>query len=325
VLYYDVDNKSLDEGKKLKMSNNISREEMISEIKRMKKEKNAIILAHNYQIDDIQEIADLVGDSFRLSQEAADTDKDTIVFCGVHFMAESAKILSPNKKVLLPNADAGCPMADMIDSSELKKWREDNPGIPVVTYVNSSAEVKAYSDICCTSANAQKVIESVDAPKVMFAPDRNLADFISKQVTDKEIIKWDGFCITHERVEVSDVEKMRAEHPGVKLLAHPECNPAVVSLSDYVGSTSQIIKYARESEDKEFIIGTENGILHTLRNENPDKKFYLLSPCLECVNMKKTTLEDVYNALKYDRNVIEIDEDIRIKAYISLKRMLEIK
>lgn len=298
--------------------------QMIDEINRLKKEKNAIILAHNYQIPEVQEIADLVGDSFRLSQEAAATEKDVIVFCGVHFMAESAKILSPTKKVLLPVIDAGCPMADMVTADDLRKFKEENPEVPIVTYVNSSAEVKAYSDICCTSSNALKVVQSMDAKKILFAPDRNLSHWISLQVPDKEIIKWNGFCITHERVTPDEVDEVRAKFPGVRLLAHPECNPAVVVKADFVGSTAQIIEFARNASDESFIIGTEMGILHTLRNQNPNKKFHLLSPSLICYNMKKTSLADVYNALLNDVNVIEIDETIRLKAYTALKRMLEI-
>lgn len=297
---------------------------MIQEIERLKKEKNAIILAHNYQIPEVQDIADLVGDSFKLSQVAAETDKDVIVFCGVHFMAESAKILNPHKTVLLPAIDAGCPMADMITGDALKAFRDENPGIPVVTYVNSTAEVKAYSDICCTSSNALRVIQSIDAPKILFGPDRNLADFIAKQVPEKEIIKWNGFCITHERVTVEEVLKARESFPGVKLLVHPECNPEIVALADFAGSTAQIIEYAKTCDDQEFIIGTEMGILHKLRQDSPHKEFHLLSPCLVCYNMKKTSLEDVYNALKNDVNVIEIEESMRLRAYNALKRMLEI-
>lgn len=302
----------------------MDRTTMIQEIKRLKEEKNAIILAHNYQIPEVQDIADLVGDSFRLSQVAAETEKETIVFCGVHFMAESAKILSPTKTVLLPALDAGCPMADMINAEDLKKYRDENPDVAVVTYVNSSAEVKAYSDICCTSSNALRVIRSMKENRIMFGPDRNLADFVAKQVPEKEIIPWNGFCITHERVTVEDVEKARAEFPGVKLLAHPECNPEIVKMADFAGSTAQIIEYAKNSTDPEFIIGTEMGILHQLRKDSPEKHFRLLAPCLVCYNMKKTSLEDVYVALRDGVNIIEIDEDIRTRAYTALKRMLEV-
>lgn len=298
---------------------------MISEIKRLKEEKNAIILAHNYQIPEVQDIADVVGDSLKLSQVAAETDYDTIVFCGVHFMAESAKILSPDKKVLLPVMDAGCPMADMITGDDIKKFKEENPDIPVVCYVNSSAEVKAYSDIACTSSNAYRVVKSLEADKLLFVPDKNLGSYIADQIEDKEIILWNGFCITHERVEEREVEMIRNKKPGVKVLVHPECNPKVVKLADFVGSTSEIINFVNTSEEKEFIIGTEMGILHTLRKANPGKKFTLLSPALVCYNMKKTSLEDVYMALKDDKNIIEVDDEIREKAYTTLERMLKVK
>ncbi len=298
---------------------------MASEIRRLKEEKNAIILAHNYQIPEVQDIADVVGDSLKLSQVAAETDHDMIVFCGVHFMAESAKILSPEKTVLLPVMDAGCPMADMITAQDLIEFKKENPDVPVVSYVNSSAEVKAYSDICCTSSNGVKVVESLEADKLLFVPDKNLSHWIQQFVPNKEIIRWQGFCITHERVLPREVEMIRNRKPGVEVLVHPECNPAVVELADFVGSTSQIINHVRNSDAKEVIIGTEMGILHTLRKENPGVRFTLLSPSLICHNMKKTSLEDVYAALKEEKNVIEVPEDIRKKAYTALDRMLQVK
>ncbi len=299
-------------------------QEMMEEIKRLKVEKNALILAHNYQIGEVQDVADFVGDSYALAKYAQTTDKEVIVFCGVHFMAESAKILNPTKKVLLPAKDAGCPMADMITGEELKKFKEDNPGVPVVAYVNTSAEVKAYTDICCTSSNAMNVVKSLGVEKLLFVPDRNLGGFIAKQVPEVEIIPWNGFCITHERVEEVDVLEMKAAHPGVKLLIHPECNPEIVKYADFAGSTSQIIDYVVKSEEEEFIIGTEAGILHTLEKMAPQKKCHLLSKCLVCQNMKKTTLTHVYEALKYDQHEVIVDEEIRKRAENSLIKMLEV-
>lgn len=297
---------------------------MVSEIKRLKKEKNAVILAHNYQIPEIQDIADIVGDSLRLSQEAANTDADIIVFCGVHFMAESAKILSPNKKVLLPAIDAGCPMADMVTAEKLQAYKTEHPNAKIVVYVNSSAEVKAVADICCTSSNALKVVESIESDEILFAPDKNLGSYINSQLKDKQMDLWNGFCITHERVREEEIQLIKEKKAGVKVAVHPECNPLVVQHADFVGSTSQILSYIRNSDDKEFIIGTEMGILHTLRTENLYKKFTLLSPALICYNMKKTSLEDVYHVLLTEENEITVDEHIRERAFESLNRMLEI-
>lgn len=298
--------------------------EMINEIQRLKKQKNAIILAHNYQIPEIQDIADIVGDSLKLSQEAAKTQADIIVFSGVHFMAESAKILSPDKKVLLPVYDAGCPMADMIDAEQLREFKKEHPGTPVVCYVNSSAEVKAESDICCTSSNAVKIVREMQADKILFVPDQNLGDYIAKQVPNKEIISWEGFCITHHRVKASEVAAARAHHPDALVLAHPECSPDVVERADFVGSTSAIINFANKSDNKLFIIGTEMGVLHILRKENPEKSFYLLSPGLTCYNMKKTSLPDIYKALLNEQYEITIDEAVRQKALGCLQRMLDL-
>ncbi len=297
---------------------------IVSEIKRLKKEKNAVILAHNYQIPEIQDIADIVGDSLRLSQEAAKTDADIIVFCGVHFMAESAKILSPDKKVLLPAIDAGCPMADMITAESLRDYKDKNPNATVVCYVNSSAEVKAECDVCCTSSNALKIVESLDSEQILFAPDKNLGSYINDQLKDKQMELWNGFCITHERVREEEIKLIKNKKAGVQVVVHPECNPLVVQHADFVGSTSQILEHIRTSEDKEFIIGTEMGILHTLRKENLYKKFTLLSPALICYNMKKTSLEDVYHVLKTEENEIIVEESVRQKAFTSLNRMLEL-
>ena len=295
------------------------------EILRLKKERNAIILAHNYQIPAVQDAADIVGDSYSLSRHAAETDSEVIVFCGVHFMAESAKILSPDKTVLLPVRDAGCPMADMVTASGLRKMKARHPDAAVVCYVNSSAEVKAESDICCTSSNALKVVESLENKQVIFIPDKNLGSYIASKVRGKEIILWEGFCITHKRVKVEEVQKIRQLHPDAKILMHPECEPEVLKLADFIGSTSEIIRYAGEIPEKNIIIGTEEGVLHLLKKRNPDKNFYLLSTGLICANMKKTRLEDVHNALLHMQHQIHVDEAVRIKAMKALERMLEIK
>ena len=302
------------------MQNNLT-----EEIQRLKKERNAIILAHNYQVPEVQDVADIVGDSFALSRHAAETDSDVIVFCGVHFMAESAKILSPDKTVLLPVRDAGCPMADMVTAPKLREMKARYPDAAVVCYVNSSAEVKAESDVCCTSSNALKVVESLENKQVIFVPDKNLGSYIASKVKDKEIILWKGFCITHKRVKVEEVQKIRQLHPNAKILMHPECEPEVQKLADFLGSTSAIINYAREIPEKDIIIGTEEGILHLLKKQNPDKNFYLLSMGLICTNMKKTRLEDVHSALLNMQHEIHVDENIRIKALKSLERMLKIK
>jgi len=298
--------------------------DMLMEIDRLRKEKNAVILAHNYQIPEIQDIADVVGDSLKLSQEAAKTNADIIILSGVRFMAESAKILSPNKKVLLPAYDAGCPMADMIDVNKLRDFKQKHSNAPVVCYVNSSAEVKAESDICCTSSNALKIIKSIESDKILFIPDMNLGDYIAKQVPEKEIISYKGFCITHHRVKQTDVSAVREAYPKALVLVHPECSPGVVEKADFVGSTSQIISYAKQSKCKQFIIGTEMGVLNQLQKDNPEKRFYLLSLGLVCNNMKKTRLEDIYNALVEEKHEITVEESIRQKALITLENMLKI-
>ncbi len=296
-----------------------------SDIKKLLKERNAILLAHNYQRDEIQEIADLTGDSLGLSIEASKTDKKVIVFCGVHFMAESASILSPDKTVIFPRMDAGCPMADMITRDSLVKMKEEYPGLPVVTYVNSAADVKAVSDICCTSANAVSVVKSLkDAKRVIMTPDRNLSHYVTRFVKDKEIIAWDGFCPTHERLVPEDILKLKERHPDALFVAHPECRPEVVDLADKVASTSGMYLFCRESAAREFIIGTEMGILWRLKKDNPDKKFYLASKKLICPNMKLTTLEDVLVSLEKMENVVKVSEDIRIPAKRALDRMLAV-
>ncbi len=300
--------------------------ELVKEIEKLKKEKNAIILAHNYQVPEIQDIADIVGDSLKLSQEAAKTKADIIVLAGVSFMAESCKILSPIKKVLLPVKDAGCPMADMIDVERLKEFKKKHKDCSVVCYVNSSAEVKGESDICCTSSNAFKIVNSLDTKKVLFIPDKNLGTYIKNNVKDKEVIPYKGFCVTHNRINMEEVDNMLEKHKDALLLAHPECDNKVLEKAHFIGSTSAIINYAKESNNKKFIIATEIGVMHKLKNDNKhtNKEFYLLSDSLVCSNMKKTKLNDIYNCLKNEEFEIILEENIRLKAKKSLDKMLEL-
>ncbi|MCL4424531.1 MAG: quinolinate synthase NadA, partial [Firmicutes bacterium] len=268
----------------------LSRDELVREIQRLKEERGAIILAHVYQKPEVQDIADYVGDSLGLSQEAAKTGARVVVFCGVHFMAETAAMLSPEKIVLLPAANAGCPMADMAAAEEVRRKKEET-GAVVVAYVNTSAAVKAESDYCCTSANAARVLAAIPSGKpILFVPDRHLGEFAARRA-EREVILWNGFCPTHHRLTAEDVLAARDEHPGAPVLVHPECRSEVVELADYVGSTSGIINFVQRSQAREFIIGTESGILHPLRKENPEKAFYLASDKLVCPNMKRTTLE----------------------------------
>lgn len=294
------------------------------EIQRLKQERNAVILAHNYQLEEVQRIADYVGDSLYLSKVAANSKQDVIVFCGVRFMAETAKILSPGKTVLLPEKDAGCPLADMITAEGLRALKSKYPGVPVVCYINSSAEVKAESDICCTSANAVKIVASLPDRKVIFVPDENLGDYVAKQIPDKELIRWKGHCVTHAKVKAEDVKQVRELYPAAKILIHPECSPAVVKLADFVGSTSEIIRYAKESEENTFVIGTEMGVVCTLRETLPNKQFFLLHPGLVCPNMKKTRLESVYQALHSHQYEIDVEQEHILSAQRTLQRMLEV-
>jgi quinolinate synthase len=295
------------------------------EISKLKHEKNAVILAHIYQDGAVQDIADITGDSLELSRRAAEVKSDVIVFCGVRFMAESAKILNPDKTVLLPVIDAGCPMADMVTAEDVIAHRREHPDAAVVCYVNSSAETKAECDICCTSSNAVKVVKSLKEKKVIFVPDENLGSYVAAQVPEKEIILHKGYCIVHKRVLEDEVKKAKGARPNAKLLVHPECTPDVVAQADFVGSTAQIINYVRNSEDKEFIISTEMGILHPLKKENPDKDFYIASPKLVCTNMKKTHIEDVLRSLQNMENEIILEDDLIKRAKSSLDRMLQVK
>ena len=295
--------------------------EIISKIAELKKKRDAVILVHNYQRPEVQDIADFLGDSLDLSRKAAETKAKVIVFCGVHFMAETASILCPDKTVLLPDLDAGCPMADMITAKELKELKSRYPGHSVVCYINTSAEIKAESDICCTSSNAVNVVKSLGNKDIIFVPDQNLGDHVSKQ-TGKKMVLYGGYCAIHCRILSSDLAKARKDHPGAEILVHPECTPDVVKLADKVLSTNGMIKYAKESAKKELVIGTEQGIIYRLEKENPDKKFYPVTEKALCENMKKTKLEKVLWALEDMKNVIRVDANIALRAKSAIDKML---
>lgn len=296
-------------------------EGLVEEIELLKQERKAIILAHYYQRPEVQDIADFVGDSLQLSQQAANTDAEVIVFCGVHFMAESAALLSPDKVVILPEVNAGCPMADMVDADGLRAYKKRVPGIKVVCYVNSSAEVKAESDICCTSSNAVKVVQSLAGEDILFIPDENLGRYVAN-IVGRSIQLWPGYCKTHDRLTKADIEAAKKEHPLAKVIVHPECREEICQEADYVGSTAGLISYAKNSANKEFIVGTESGILHQLHKVCPEKNFYLASERLICPNMKMTTLEKVRDGLKSLSPRITVREEIRVKAKAALERML---
>jgi quinolinate synthase len=301
----------------------MNQEEIKQEIRRLARERNALLLAHNYQRDEIQEIADITGDSLALSMEAARTDREVIVFCGVHFMAESASILAPDKIVLLPRLDAGCPMADMVTPEGLRRMKAEHPGATVVTYVNSSADVKAESDICCTSSNAVNVVRSVDTEEVILVPDRNLGKYIASH-TDQVCHFWEGYCPTHDRLLVSDVRRAKDEQPDALFIAHPECPPEILEMADHICSTSGMYEYALKSPAKKFIVGTEAGILYRLRRENPEKEFFLPTSKLICPNMKLTSLEDILKSLQTMSPEITVPAEIREKAKVTLDRMLAV-
>ncbi len=295
----------------------------LNRIEQLKKEKNAIILAHNYQRGDVQDAADFVGDSFGLSQKAVSSGADVIVFCGVDFMAESAAVLNPEKTVLMPELSAQCPMAGMITPESLKLEKEKHPGAAVVCYVNTSAAVKAESDVCCTSANAIKVVNSMEEDEIIFVPDKNLALYVAAN-TEKKIIPWNGYCPTHHLILPGDILLEKEEHPEALVLVHPECRPEVIALADKVLSTSGMLKYAAQSSSSEFIIGTEVGLLHRLNRENPGKKFIPATRYAVCPNMKMNTLGSIIRALERNEHVIKVPEDIRKRAKLALDRMLEV-
>lgn len=296
-------------------------EKLAAEIAQLKQERNAVILAHYYQRPEIQDVADYIGDSLQLSQLAASAEAEVIVFCGVHFMAESAAILSPDKIVLLPEERAGCPMAEMVDAESLRKRKEELPGVQVVCYVNSSAAVKAESDICCTSSNAAKIVRSLPEGEILFVPDVNLGKYLARTI-ERPMHFWPGYCNTHDHVRREDILKARQQYPEAKVIVHPECREEVWQEADYVGSTAGLLAYAQHSEAKEFIVGTESGILHQL-DKIPGKKFYLASQQLICPNMKSTTLAKVRDALRDLTPRITVSEDIRQKAAMALDRMME--
>lgn len=298
-------------------------EKLIEEIMHLKEKRRAIILVHNYQLGEVQDIADYTGDSLELSRIASKTDARVIVFCGVHFMAETASILCPDKTVLIPDINAGCPMADMINAGGLRALKKEYPNAPAVCYVNTSAEVKAEAYICCTSTNAVKVAESIDSSEVIFVPDKYLAHYTSSRVRKKFII-WDGYCPTHIKILPEDILRERALHPQAEVMVHPECIPAVTALADQVLSTGGMCKYAKETRAQELIIGTEIGLLHRFRKENPDKKFYPASELAICPNMKCINLEKVLWALQDMKYEVKIEESIRIRAKSAVDRMLAI-
>ena len=298
--------------------------EIIEKIKKLKEEKKAVILAHCYQNAEIDEVADYVGDSLYLSQMAAKTDAEIILFAGVYFMAQTAKILCPDKKVLLPRLESGCLMADMINLEQLREFKSKNPNIPTVCYINSTAEVKSECDICCTSSNALKIVKSLNAPKVLFLPDTYLGKWVEQQLGNVEVITYPGFCPTHLRIREQDILDARKKYPGVKILAHPECHQSVTKLADYVGSTTGIMKYTTEHPDKKYIIATEKGVVDRLKRDYPDKEFILIKDNIVCQNMKWHTLTDILNALEKEEYEIDVDKDIAVKALQCIDRMLEV-
>ncbi len=301
---------------------NINLMNYIEEIKKLKNEKNAIILTHCYQPIEIDEVSDYVGDSFYLSKKAAETNADIIVFAGVHFMAQSAKLLNPNKKVLLPNPKSGCFMADMIGVNELRQFKSKYSNIPAVCYINSTAEVKAECDICCTSSNAIDVVKSLGADKILFLPDTYLGKWIEEKLGNIKVITYNGFCPTHLRIRIEDMENSRKQYPNAKILAHPECHTEVSKLADFVGSTKEIMNYAKESNEKQFVIVTEKGVVDRLKRDLPQKEFILIKEDIVCQNMKWNSLEDIYNALLNEEHEIEVNEEVFEKAKKCIKRMM---
>lgn len=296
---------------------------LVRDVLRLKEQRKAIILAHNYQLGEVQDIADFVGDSLELSQNATKSEADVIVFCGVHFMAETASILCPHKVVLLPDINAGCPMADMVTAERLRRKKEELPSATVVCYVNSSAGVKSESDVCCTSANAVKVVESLDTQEILFAPDQYLGHYVSTK-TDKKMVLWPGFCPTHMRIKPEHIIQLRQEYPQAKVVIHPECRPEVIALADEVLSTGGMCRYARRNDVREMVVGTEIGIIHRLRKENPGKKFIPASEQAICPRMKLITLEKVLWSLEEMAPEVKVPEEIRLKAKAAVDKMLEI-
>ncbi len=299
-------------------------QKIIDKIIKLKKEKNAVILVHNYQLPEVQDIADFTGDSLQLAQEAAKTKAKMIVFCGVHFMAETAKILNPEKTVVMPDLTAGCPMADMIDLKILRELKKEHPNAKVVCYVNTTAAIKSESDICCTSSNAQKVIDSLDCEEIIFVPDKYLGEWVARK-SNKKFIFCQGYCSTHARILDTHIKELKKQHPKALALCHPECSIPVKAASDFVLSTGQMIKIVKENSCKEFIIATELGIVYQMQKQNPKKKFYHVSPLAVCPNMKKTTLPKVLDALKNpEEHEVRVPEDISKKSIKAIQKMLEV-
>lgn len=295
--------------------------DLVKEILRLKEEKGALILAHLYQRPEIQEIADIVGDSYFLSKKAVESTSNLIIFCGVGFMAESAKILSPNKRVLLPAKEARCPMADMAILDRVLKLKEEHPNAKIISYINTNLDIKAISDVCVTSSSALKIMNNIKEKDIIFVPDRNLGEYISEHFEDKNFILYQGFCPTHERVEKEDILKLKEEYPNYEVLVHPECNKGVRSIADYIGSTSELINYSVKSPSKGFIVVTEEGVLYQMKNKSPNKEFIPLKEPMICPNMKMTTLDELYNCLLNESNEIIIDEEKRVKALTALQNM----
>jgi len=297
--------------------------ELAEKISALKKRRNAVVLAHNYQLGEVQDIADFVGDSLDLSQRAAETGADIIVFCGVHFMAETAYILCPDKVVLLPDRNAGCPLANMITAESLRAKKKEHSQAAVVCYINSSAEVKAESDVCCTSANAVRVVENLDAREILFVPDQYLGHYVSTK-TDKKMILWPGFCPTHVRIKPERIKELKREYPQARVVVHPECTPEVIALADEVLSTGGMCRYAQRDEVEEMIVGTEVGIIHRLKKENPGKRFIPISEQVICTNMKLITLEKVLWSIEDMDPEVKVPEGIRLKAKAAVDKMLKI-
>ncbi len=298
--------------------------ELIEKINKLKKEKKAVILAHCYQNVEIDEVADYVGDSLYLSQMAAKTDAEIILFAGVFFMAQTAKILCPDKKVLLPRLESGCRMADMISLNQLREFKSKYPGLPTVCYINSTAEVKSECDICCTSSNAVKIVESLHADKILFLPDTYLGKWVEEKLGNINIITYPGFCPTHLQIRPEDIKAAREKYPDAQILAHPECHQSVTKLADYVGSTTGIMKFAAESDKKRFIIATEKGVVDRLKRDYPEKEFILIKENIICPNMKWHTLIDIYNSLEKEEHEINVDKEIASKALGCINRMLDV-
>ena len=302
--------------------------DLVKEINKLKKEKNAIILTHCYQNVEIDEVSDYVGDSLYLSKMASKTNADIIVFAGVYFMAQSAKLLSPTKKVLLPEMSSGCPMADMIDIKSLQNFKAKNPNIPVICYINSTAEIKANCDICCTSSNAIDIVKNLNAPKVLFVPDTYLGKYVQSKLNNVEVITFNGFCPTHLRIRTDEMLNARKNYPNALILIHPECHQDTLKLADFVGSTKEIMEFAQKSDRKQFVIATEKGVVDRLnrdsKKENWGKEFILIDENITCPNMKKNTLENIYNTLLEEKNEITIDENVAKKAKECIEKMFSI-